>query len=331
MTQGQQIDPKAVATVDPFLRDIPPALLNSADIAAYAEALSPGLFEPFIKEKRLKPATYEISFEGDVYLWQKDRSFLEKLNPWRDDQAKLEKLEQHKLTKDGTFTIPANSIVYIFPVTYFRIPLFLALRFNLHIKLVHRGLLLGTGPIVDPGFAGRLLIPVHNLTSQPLTVHGSAGFIWVEVTKISPVREGTSQVPFNRDKSGQSAEAYLKNANNLNPIVSTLHVTSERLNLLWGKLSMLSILGVVALVALTYGCWSLINDTHHYVTDTRKASIEDLDKLQKRQDTQQTEKASVEELEKLRKRQDALQTELDILKNATVRPASKTSTGTVAK
>jgi hypothetical protein len=51
---------------------------------------------------------------------------------------------------------------------------------------VHRGLLLGTGPLVDPGFVGRLFIPLHNLTSQPYTLLGGEGLIWVEFTKISP-------------------------------------------------------------------------------------------------------------------------------------------------
>jgi hypothetical protein len=47
-------------------------------------------------------------------------------------------------------------------------------------------LLLGTGPLVDPGFAGRLFIPLHNLTSEPYTLIGGEGLIWVEFTKISP-------------------------------------------------------------------------------------------------------------------------------------------------
>ncbi len=30
-------------------------------------------------------------------------------------------------------------------------------------SIVYKGLLLGTGPIVDPGFVGKLYIPLHKL------------------------------------------------------------------------------------------------------------------------------------------------------------------------
>ena len=50
---------------------------------------------------------------------------------------------------------------------------------------MHRGLLLGTGPLVDPGFHGRLLIPLHNLTSDEYTIRGDEGLIWMEFTKTS--------------------------------------------------------------------------------------------------------------------------------------------------
>lgn len=270
-------DLKAVASFDPAeLQGIPPALLNSADIEAYATLLEPKLFEPFDKN-HLKPATYEIPFEGDLYLWR--------------DEGKP--LEPHALASNGHFTIPPNAIVYVSPATVFHVPHFLALRFNLHIKLVHRGLLLGTGPLVDPGFAGRLLIPLHNLTSQPLVVSGDEGFIWVEVTKISPVRFGKKQVPFPPGKRGRSAEDYFKKANQLHPIVSTLDVTAKKLSHYLSEFKRFSVLAAVGFVAslfgLGVGVLSLINDTHHYVTDTYKTSSDDLSKVQKRQDDLQVE------------------------------------------
>ncbi len=80
-------------------------------------------------------------------------------------------------------TFPANSIVFVESETYFRLPSFIAVRFNLQIRHVHRGLLLGTGPLVDPGFWGRLCIPIHNLTDEDYTVPCDEGLIWIEFTK----------------------------------------------------------------------------------------------------------------------------------------------------
>ena len=63
---------------------------------------------------------------------------------------------------------------------------------------MHRGLLVGTGPLVDPGFRGKLLIPLHNLTLDAYEIRGDEGLIWVEFTKTSfkpedEVKEGTQE------------------------------------------------------------------------------------------------------------------------------------------
>ena len=102
---------------DPY-PSIPSALLNAGDICAYAEHSDTQLFSPFNK-KKLKPASYEVSFEGEVHFWEysatSERSSERKVVP---------------LTITDTFTIRPNSIVFIRPATHFRIPSFLAVRFN---------------------------------------------------------------------------------------------------------------------------------------------------------------------------------------------------------
>jgi deoxycytidine triphosphate deaminase len=154
---------------DPF-KNIPPALLNSNDISKYVKEV--GIIYPFNREEgKLKSASYEIDFIGTVYFW-------------KDEDTEYYKTQE--IERNQRFTVPKNSIVYIYPKTVIRLPDYIALRFNLRIKHVHRGLLLGTGPLVDPGFAGQLFIPLHNLTSEPYTLTGGEGLIWVEFTKISP-------------------------------------------------------------------------------------------------------------------------------------------------
>lgn len=158
---------------DPFPK-IPPALLNSADIQAYQEACGLVQGETFSLD-RLKAASYEISCLGDVYLWDENND------------------RQQRRIEDGKpFKIKKNSIIYVCPDARFTLPDFIAMRFNLTINLVHRGLLLGTGPLVDPGFGGRLLIPLHNLTSQDIPIDANDGLIWVEFTKLSPLTDASS-------------------------------------------------------------------------------------------------------------------------------------------
>lgn len=254
-------------SVDPFPL-IPSALLHSGDLRAYAEHGVPAdqLFQPF-DEKKLKPASYEVDVCGTAYWWPVSSSSSELLSK--------------ELDKDDTLEIPRNGIVFIRPKVKFKIPPYLALRFNLHIRLVHRGLLLGTGPLVDPGFEGRLLIPVHNLTDKALVLRGDEGFIWIEVTKLSPLTSNPSgYVPFPVDKKDVDPKKYFHRASGSAPIRSSIpsidaEVTNAKTELksieqraFWT--STVAIVGViVGLAALVVGTWAIWRDTYDFVNGSR--------------------------------------------------------------
>lgn len=308
MSESGRFGPKEVAKVDPF-PEIDSALLNSADIDEYASKLDPPLFFPYQKTEGLKPATYEIKFEGDIYWWPDEKSFLDRWDPSYEEHAFETKLCHRKISNDDHFDIPANSIVFVSPKTYFRVPPFLALRFNLHIKLVHRGLLLGTGPLVDPGFAGQLLIPVHNLTSHPVVIKANQGFIWVEITKLSKLRQGKTVKEFDSNKNARSAKDYFQSANSLNPIVSTLHVTTEKLKNLvrWTRTftAIGAVVFIMSLVSVLWGGWSLIRDTHSSVAEARREGEQSIEAVRK-------------ENAEIKLKLNTLQAELDLLKQKSV-------------
>ncbi len=229
---------------DPF-PDIPPALLNSADITEYVRVT--GMVYPFEHDPdkgKLKSASYEIDFLGDVYIWR--------------EGAKDYTIEP--IVPNKYFEIPKNSIVFVSTKTTFRLPDYIALRFNLRIKHVHRGLLLGTGPLVDPGFAGNLFIPLHNLTSEPYSIKGGEGLIWVEFTKISPhphwAKRGNpagSYVPFPKKARNLTALTYINkmSGNGKLPKSSIPDEVAEaksRSEKAYQRLKQLSVGGTIALI-----------------------------------------------------------------------------------
>lgn len=196
---------------DPF-PDIPPALLNSADIEVYVAET--GMIFPFHPNK-LKSASYEISLQGDCISWDE----------------KGEKCIIPLKNESDTFTLKPNSIAFVTHEPTFRLPDYIALRFNLRITNVHRGLLLGTGPLVDPGFEGKLLIPMHNLTTNEYMFKGGEGLIWVEFTKLSPNKRWNinwdrshwgEYIQFPNDKKYLAAEQYLAKASPHRPIRSSI-------------------------------------------------------------------------------------------------------------
>ena len=145
-----------------------PSLLNAADIARYV-ALT-GMIYPFHLNRRdLKLATYHFKLLGEAIWW--------------DRHGK----ERHSVIEEGDeFKLEADSIAFVTLEPSLRLPDYIALRFNLRVDNVYKGLLLGTGPIVDPGYVGKLSVPLHNLTTNDYVFRGGEHLIAVEFTKVSP-------------------------------------------------------------------------------------------------------------------------------------------------
>ena len=133
------------------------------------------LFEGGGDNRRMKKASYEGRVGKVAYEYDEEG----KLIPTQIDEG------------TEILVVKANSIVFVECDIDFRLPDFIAMRFNLHIRHVHRGLLLGTGPLVDPGYWGKLCIPLHNLTDNDYPIPVKEGLIWMEFTKTSRELRGS--------------------------------------------------------------------------------------------------------------------------------------------
>lgn len=173
--------------VDP-LPSIAPALLNSADISDCVRMT--GMIYPFHAED-LSGATYTVRLGGICTYFDESENKRTKQCvfcvgedpldlPHAEDNKKKYKIENKLILKP-------NSIAFLTLEPVFQVPRYMVLRFNLKIPHIYKGLLLGTGPIVDPGFKGRLSIPLHNLTSNEYVFSSGDEIISIEVTKMSPI------------------------------------------------------------------------------------------------------------------------------------------------
>lgn len=261
---------KRWASEDPFPA-IPSALLNAADIQDYVAAT--GMIVPFnanpAKEK-LKAASYEVDLLGKYVYYDGEGN------------------ERSDVIKRGDpFVLEANSIAFVTLEPEFILPDYIALRFNLRITHVYRGLLLGTGPLIDPGFQGRLSIPLHNLTTNDYRLTGGEGLIWVEFTKLSPEGDSTadpSRPPAGapprlgrrhvnkgfEEKKGSGVSDYLRKAEPYRPIRSGIPAATKDAQLAAqqardttkGFRTLVTLAGaafLVGLISLVIGLVSLLN------------------------------------------------------------------------
>ncbi len=94
-------------------------------------------------------------------------------------------LEKRKNDKGEYFLVPKNALVYIRIKERLIMPYYIIGRHKLKIKYVYRGLLLGTGPQVDPGYYGQLIIPLHNLTDNNVEIYLDDSFISIDFVRTS--------------------------------------------------------------------------------------------------------------------------------------------------
>lgn len=272
---------------DPF-PEIAPALLNSADIIDYVAAT--GMIYPFYPEiEILKTASYEVNMLGKCVYW--------------DEKGEKQVLI---IKRGDEFNLKQNSIAFVTLEPMFRIPDYIALRFNLKITHVYRGILLGTGPLVDPGYHNKLSIPLHNLTTNDYIFKGGDPLIWMEFTKLSLiqsyqpnsiqnsnlVRQGEYREFPKRKNELRDVELYLRKADPHRPIRSSIpeamleaQTSAEksarsakeaegRAESIRTRLTYAAVLGTAALlVALHLGFYpilSLVEDSILYVNSARK-------------------------------------------------------------
>jgi len=152
--------------------------------AQIKEAVSSGAIkiEPF-DEKNLQPATYDLRV-GPQAITTSTKSIVD-------------------LTKQGFVTIQPGDVGVV--VSYERLSLSprYAGRFGLRSYYARAGLFATTGPQIDPGWSGRLMIGVLNLTPRPITLSYMDSFLSVEFHRLERDVERPYDGPYQgRDKLG---------------------------------------------------------------------------------------------------------------------------------
>ena len=235
---------------------------------------------PFNPDK-LKSAGYEAKIGKNIWYWDDD-----------------EKRHDEELNENDNICFRKNSITYISLKETFIIPDYIALRFNLTIKHVHRGILLGTGPLIDPGFRGKIMIPIHNLTPNNYMVRPGDDIVCIEFTKLSP---NSRWVPAKNKENGSyvknkmiSFPTFLDYFNkalpyNINSVRSSIgtviHDAESKFNSAIGKAELkykrattvmwsVVVTALVGLAPLFYYTWQSYNSTQNVVNDAHQFIIE---------------------------------------------------------
>lgn len=137
-------------------------LLLSNEIEGFCKV---GLLVENHKPEMIRPASYTLTI-GPDYV---------------DSEGKIRKMEDEQ----PYFYMEPNSIVYVSSAETLNLPFYIVARFNLRVKWVYKGILLGTGPQVDPGFKGNLSCPLFNLTNRAVRIKLGEMFATIDFERTS--------------------------------------------------------------------------------------------------------------------------------------------------
>lgn len=132
----------------------------------------------YFDEEHLKGASYSMKPDPEGKAWQFNEYGVRK-----NLKKKKEKAENGEDVY--YYEVPKNSLVYIRILEKLRLPYYIIGRFNLKVTYAYKGLLLGTGPQVDPGYEANLNIPLHNLTKDPVKIYINDSFVSIDFVRTS--------------------------------------------------------------------------------------------------------------------------------------------------
>jgi len=150
---------------------LPPGMLSSPQIAYCIDKLK--IIINADLDDCLDSATYHMRIGGDTLTWKDGKK----------EEFFLDEVEDRSRNIINKIILRPNSLTFVTTIEKFNLPKDIIARFNLKSKLIHQGLLLGTGPIVDPQLNAQLLIPLHNFSNHDIELKWKQKIISVEFTK----------------------------------------------------------------------------------------------------------------------------------------------------
>lgn len=308
-------DPSEKKTINTYGdANLPPGMLTSPHIAYCFKKYH--IIEDY-DLSCLRAATYDMRIGGSVLTWEKGKKVEFVLG--KDEDA-----NKNIRTK---VDLRPNSLTFVTTVEKFNLPKDIIARFNLKSKWVHQGLLLGTGPIVDPELQARLLIPLHNFSSQNVTLNYGDEFISVEFTKtLNPdtvliIDKDEIKYISNRNKifDFDKYRQRISDKKVESSVSSTFDQYDETIIDYKKSLRRTNIVGVIAalgtliaLIALVFTTWQLVSSSFDHLHEASN-----IIKQNKAQDIDYRAFVTKSETDKYRKELDEIKKQVDAYKLST--------------
>ena len=124
-------------------------MILSSDEISKACATQTPLLSPF-SSSSLRLSSYDLTIGDEFYSGSEISSLL----------------QTQQLELGQSFTIAPHALCFIISEETIRLPATVTAKISLRMSLVYRGLVLTAQPPFDPGYCGKAVVMIHNLSSQ---------------------------------------------------------------------------------------------------------------------------------------------------------------------
>lgn len=135
-------------------------------------ATSHRLLNPFIPE-RMGPCSYDLSVGEEYYCYQ----------PGDGNAFKLRQLPSDD--PDARCEIPPNGCAFLLTEESLNMPADLVGQVSLRFSLTKRGIMLSPQAPIDPGYCGKIMMMLYNLSDEPQFLHRGDAFVTITFTQLS--------------------------------------------------------------------------------------------------------------------------------------------------
>lgn len=166
------------------------------------------LIHPFSTEK-MGPCGYDLSVGTSYYLFSED------------DGDRFVPRSLPEVQPDATFSMPPNSCAFIVTEETVNMPLDLAGQLSLRFGLTKKGIMLSPQAPIDPGYSGKIMMMLYNLSDQPRDFHRGDSFVTITFHQLSAATEAYH----GGNQSGETVQDFIQSDK---PIMSSMARTEAR-------------------------------------------------------------------------------------------------------
>ncbi|WQH04704.1 hypothetical protein SR858_27315 [Duganella zoogloeoides] len=196
------------------------------------------LIEPFDKEN-LRGSSYDLTIGEEYYVGQ---------------DLSGTKLTTEKLEPAQAFWIPPHAVCFILSTETLNLPKGISARVSLRMSYIYDGLVLTSQPPFDPGYKGRAIFMLHNLSSESISMRRGERVATIEFLEL---RSNTTLSKVHRSVQTLGGQIDRPLTSSLSKIASQSRAAYNQVQVMTGQMFLFA--GLIVAVLAVPGFFSFTN------------------------------------------------------------------------